>query len=88
MHKAVVEATRHLICSRNQVGGDTTSPPIFWTDADSLDLEQACDPQPGNPRYAYAYAAALNSLGPVDDAVAVLEKAREAFPDGSEIQAF
>jgi tetratricopeptide (TPR) repeat protein len=52
------------------------------------ELEQAYELAPGNPRYAYVYAVALNSLGLVDEAVAVLTKAREEFPDDAEIHSF
>jgi tetratricopeptide (TPR) repeat protein len=52
------------------------------------ELQRAYDLDPGNPRYAYVYAVALNSLGIVDEALAVLAKAREDFPDDAEIQSF
>ena len=51
-------------------------------------LQQAYDLEPGNPRYAYVYAVALSSLGLVDEALAVLAKARDDFPDDAEIQSF
>ena len=52
------------------------------------ELERAYLLEPGNPRYAYVYAVALNSLGLVDESVAILEKARQDFPDDAEIQSF
>ena len=51
-------------------------------------LQQAYDLEPGNPRYAYVYAVALNSLGLVDEALAVLAKARDDFPEDVEIQSY
>ena len=52
------------------------------------ELERAYDLEPGNARYAYVYAVALNSLGLVDEAVAILDKARQDFPDDAEIRSF
>ncbi len=52
------------------------------------ELRRAYELEPGNPRYAYVYAVALNSLGLVDEAVAVLEQARRDFPDDAEIRSF
>jgi tetratricopeptide (TPR) repeat protein len=50
------------------------------------ELKQAHELEPGNARYIYVYAVALNSGGLVDDAVAVLDEARRDFPDDAEIQ--
>ena len=41
-----------------------------------------------DPRFAYVYARALNSYGFREAAAAVLEEARVAFPDDSEIRSF
>lgn len=49
-------------------------------------LKRAYELEPGNARVAYVYAVALDSLGMVDDAVAVVETARAEFPEDAEIQ--
>ncbi len=52
------------------------------------ELELAYELEAANARYAYVYAVALNSYGLVDEAVAVLDRARLDFPENEEIQSF
>ena len=52
------------------------------------ELEQAYRLEPESPRFAYVYAVALNQLGQVEQAIAVMDKAREDFPNDTDIQSF
>jgi Flp pilus assembly protein TadD len=49
-------------------------------EAGLVELEAAADLAPANPRFAYVYAVALNSLGRSEQAVSYLETVREEFP--------
>ncbi len=57
-------------------------------DAAIKELETAYRLAPDNARFTYVYAVALNQLGRVEEASAVLAKARTDFPDDSDIQSF
>ena len=43
-------------------------------------LEKAAALEPGNARYSYVYAIALNGAGRSGDAIALLKKARDRYP--------
>ncbi|NOX68200.1 MAG: tetratricopeptide repeat protein [Gammaproteobacteria bacterium] len=49
------------------------------------ELRRAAVLEPGNRRYAYVYAVALNSLGHADEAMAAMQDASQAFPGDFDI---
>jgi len=55
------------------------------TDAALIELGRAAELDPGNARFVYVFAVALNSLGQSNRAVAVLENASEKFPANYDI---
>jgi Flp pilus assembly protein TadD len=48
-------------------------------------LNRAATLEPSNARFAYAYAIALQSTGKLTQAVQVLERARTAHPNDTDI---
>jgi tetratricopeptide (TPR) repeat protein len=55
------------------------------TDAALIELGRAAELDPGNARFVYVSAVALNSLGEPNRAVAILEDARDTFPANYDI---
>ena len=53
-----------------------------------VELRRAYELEPANPRYAYVYAVALDSLGRAEETLKVLDQARRDFPEDAEIQSF
>ena len=48
-------------------------------------LERAVRLAPGEPRYTYVYAVALNSTGRAREAIAVLERAAQRWPANRDV---
>ena len=51
-----------------------------------LELDKATTLEPGNARFAYVYAVALNSLGRIERSVVVMQDAAIRFPGDFDIQ--
>ncbi len=51
-----------------------------------VELQRAYSLGPDNPRFAYVYAVALNSMGQQDEALRIAELARDRFPSDDDLR--